>query len=340
MVERDITIEGSNKNKSSDSGSDVNTLTHGLTVTTDGSDTESGSVEHTHNQDETTNFDKINVEDSLQIKHEEELNQSGSVDHHHSQAEANNFDSTASTNKVNVDHSSSTGKTTVEPGAHQITETTLKQGSVDNTVTFDKNNPQSISYEASDLSGGFADHVPNPNWQYATDQAQAVNKHTILGEDPDKVDVYQTGQAVTSNESSSDHNSDESGTSKTNFARDETTTDTYNDVKTNKNYTDTHSGGTNTTHNIRRDETTTDTYNNLKTQHNNTVKNTGDDVTTLAHGKITDVEGSNNSEDSGRTGMRTIGSSMRSAVSFIEGTSAWEWLSDRLEVCFLGVYDI
>lgn len=340
LVERDIHTEGGSTNKTTNSGSDTSTMKHGLVTIYDGADVQSGSVDHKHTQDADSNFDDRSFTDTLKVTNSGSDTHSGSVERKHIQSGDQNYDITE-TNGATEGKSITDETNTVKPGAHQITESKLNQGYSDNAIGFDKNNPQSIIYEDTDISGGAVKgQLPNPDWHYATDQQQTLTTHTITGDTPDKTDSYQTGDAVTNNNNTTTSSGSNSGTDKTNYQRNEVNTDTYNNDTVSKENTESHSGGNNTKLKYQRDETNTDTYNSLKNKHDNKVTNSGDDVTTSDFGKVTDVDGSNTSDDRGRTGMRSISSSLSQAVSFIEETSAWEWLQSRLEVCFIGVYDI
>lgn len=254
---------------------------------------------------------------------------SGSIIKTHKQDKAENYDETKSDGKT----TSKNTQTTVvdDDSTNTVNGTTLiKQGYSDNVRELSKQNPQSISYSDEQVSSGNTENggVPSLDWHYSSSQAQRYNEHKIIGTEPDET----SSKTVYADDSTTTVEDSGSGTSENNdtrsYNRNETTEDAdsrkiqrENTSKTNKN------------------ESLVDTYNE-----NTTNSSKGESTETKTYNSNNNIVRSNNSNSSsssgGRLGYQTLSSIYRDAVDYLEKTSAWEWLSSRLEVCFVGVYDI
>lgn len=300
LVEYYKEAQTSNNVNSSVTGDNSSTVTHGLKIDVKNSGSHTGDVKHDFSQNADENYDD-------------------STNNSKTSGKSNN---TRTDNLSQENNSSNTRTDNLSQKNTSKQETLLKQGSRDNTVNLGKSNPQSISY--SDSQVGDADNVvagvPGLDWRYPSTQSQSVVEHSPVGVDPDVVQsednqtntgtVQNTGSntvtntGTVSNESNS--SSEGSGSNKVKYNRNTNNTDTYNEQ----------TGGTQTT------------------------TNSGDDKTVGNSSSTSNVEENNYRIESGRNGFRDIASILRDAMSFIENSSAWEWLEPRLEVCFMGVYDV
>lgn len=234
------------------------------------------------------------------------ISHTGTVEHKHTQDEATNYDNETGSSSGNTSENT-TRTDNLSESTNSSSDTLIKQGYKDNQINFNKSNPVSISYTDeqinSALTGGQYG-VPTPDWHYASGQTQQYNEHIITGSEPDNVTTKNTksNTGTQSSESSSES-----------------------------------SGNTNSKKGYNRNETTTDTYNE-NTNETKSITNSGDDITNTTS-NITGNDSSTGNEN--KQGRHTeISQLLDRAVSFIAKTSAWEWLESRLEVCFMGVYDI
>lgn len=216
--------------------------------------------------------------------------------------------------------------------------------SVTDQKRLEKSNPMSISYQASDMpvdpvvdvsvsGGGSNANGMALDWQSPSAQAQNYGKDrdytTQTTHDADITDERQSYV--------------EAGGNLTN-AR------TYNNLKDTRSNSDTKTLDTTRTTNYTKTNGKTDTHSGTDedgTTYGKQIRHVvdGQDVTTR---NLTDENSSSgtidkSTEDRDRyqqTGRdKDPASILRGAVSFIKGTNAFEWLTNQLEVCFIGIYD-
>lgn len=168
------------------------------------------------------------------------------------------------------------------------------------TSSVSKQNPQSISYGSAPVG-----QVPPLDWSYPSSQQQTHS----------------------SNNGSGTSENDNTGTTDT------TQTGTRENTQT--------TTGTDTNVNIT---TGTDTSTTTRTGTEQTVQNVADGTTTTGSetgSKDTSLTKSNLKREifTGRDGL-TPQKALREAMSYVRQSSAFAWLKEQLEVCFLSVYDI
>ncbi len=160
-----------------------------------------------------------------------------------------------------------------------------------------------IAPQSISYEGAVAGNIPNLDWRYATSQKQAQENKTDNSTD----NTEHTGS--TSGEDNTEHTGNNTG---------------------NTNHTgESHESG------------------NEKTVGSVTGSQTGhEESNSSGTGSIDESGNSSESEDSrrreresGRGGL-TPQEALRTAVSYLETSSAWEWLRRELETCFLCIYDI
>lgn len=334
--------EHSGSNTQDTAGEDK--LTHGLKVVGTNTDSHTGSVSTQHTQDEASNYDNSNETESgsndLTRKHTQNAD-----DNYDAKTTSGNSSSTGSsktTNDLTETNNGSDTKTTDLTETTSGTEETLKkQGITDNTKNISKVNPQSVVFDSTAIAGG-SNGLPAFDWSYASNQGQTVAERTFTGTDPDvnTSNSTKTNKGTESDTTSNTKNN--TGTQQVDSSASETVNNT-DTTKINRDETETENGSNSNTKTnkvgFNRDENTVNTYNE-QTAHSIETTNSGDDVTS----KTNKVTGSDESADyeihSGRGGVRSVAGILGSAVAFIQSSSAWEWLEPRLEVCFMGVYDV
>lgn len=180
----------------------------------------------------------------------------------------------------------------------------ITDGSSD-TAGVGKTNPQSISYQ-----GAAVGSVPNLDWQYPSTQTQTEG----------------------TNHTEESYNNYVERTE-------------YDDYETEKSFNgrQTEHKGTETNEGTASEDTTTS-----RTKSNTGTKTTAEtearDVDT-SETESTDTEGTKSTSDlireiwTGRDQL-TPQEALKSAMNYVKTSSAFAWLKDQLEVCFLSVYDI
>lgn len=326
-------------------GSDSSTTTYGKGKTTSNTRTYGGSDTKTHTQDEATNFDStINSETG-----------NNSLTKTHTQNADNNYDSETATGSGSKSNTRTDNLSQTTNGTDNNTRTdnllesnqnkdekVLHQSYRDNVMRVDKLNPMSNSYTDDQINAGLTDHsgVPQLDWHYPTQQSQEVTERIYTGTEPDAT--------------TQDHNKANTGTQTNNKTIDETKTNTGTQ-KTDESS----SANTDSTKKYNRDETNTESGTDSKSGNSKTAFNRNETNKTDYGQTITDngsestngsdkTEGSKNSELTDNTADYTISTGrygepavmLRKAVQYIQSTNAWEWLEQRLEVCFMGVYDV
>lgn len=319
LVLREINASSSNSSSSKEDVTNSSNLVHGLVVDQNNNNKHTGTVDHKISADEASNYTNAVGSDV----------NSGSLSRVHKQDEGSNFDSTDGS----VSGSSSSDGTSTNNDVVTVTgsnKTTRKQGYVDNIRNISKQNPQSISYDDTAITAGNNNSggMPGLDWHYASAQGQQYTERSYVGTDPDLVED-ESSTSTTNNDSTHNEGSN-SQTSKNKVAynRDESTVDT-----------DTRKVDKTLKTGVNKNEDVLDTYNEENTS-NSKVTNSGTDVNSGSSNKSASTDGSSTTSDRGRIGYDYISRIMRDAVNFIEETSAWEWLQSRLEVCFVGVYDL
>lgn len=212
-------------------------------------------------------------------------------------------DSNASSDKSS-DSGSKTGKVESSGSDTSKDETTHAGSSQSDHKDINKVAPQSISYVSAS-----AGNIPNLDWQYATGQAQAGD----TGSDSSNDTVNHTGSKADESNSTESNSNMHEGSSSGSSTRENERHETGNE-KTNGKDTSTqvgHEEGSNSgTGSV--DETGNSTENG---------------------------EAKRRERESGRGGL-TPQEALRTAVSYLKTSSAWEWMRRELEGCFLSVYDI
>lgn len=198
----------------------------------------------------------------------------------------------------------------------------LDTGKVDELSNSDtsgvaKQNPQSISYQ-----GAAVGEVPALDWQYPSSQTQGTGEtHTVTD--------YQDRM---SKHLGTDETTKDGSTTRTHTGEEETVVD-GSKVTT----------GTDTTTTTGEDETILD-----HTKHNtgtDTKVTSGSDERTIAGTEGITEDKSKTTSDTireqwtGRDNL-TPQEALKSAMNYVKTSSAFAWLKDQLEVCFLTVYDI
>lgn len=187
------------------------------------------------------------------------------------------------------------------------TETEKTTGS---NVSIGKNNPNSISY-----AGAVAGNIPALDWTYASTQAQADTKGGA-----DKT----TGRTAENTTTGTSENTT-SGTT-------ETTTTGEKHGTTDGTYSETDKGTRTATGTAGENETTTRETGTTSARDTKT-KETGTETEARKDTRI-DKE-----IYTGRDGL-TPQEAFTRARTFIINSSAFEWLRQNLEVCFLGIYEV
>ena len=168
------------------------------------------------------------------------------------------------------------------------------------TSSVSKQNPQSISYGAS-----VAGQVPALDWSYPSSQQQTHGTNS--------------GGGTSESDGTGSTDTSQSGTSENT----QTTTGTDTNVNT---------------------TTGTDTSTTTRTGTEQTVQNVADGTTTTGSetgSKDSSLTKSNLKREifTGRDSL-TPQDALREAMSYVKQSSAFAWLKEQLEVCFLSVYDI
>lgn len=319
LMLRDISGSSSSESTNSEEGSNQNTLTHGLVVDQNNNNKHTGSVDHLTTASADENYTDAVGSDT----------NSGSLSRVHKQDAASNFDQTDASvsGKSSSDGQSTNNDVNKSTGSNK---TIRKQGYRDNVKNLTKQNPQSISYSDDEVAAGLnsSGGVPSLDWHYASSQAQQLSERSYIGTDPDLVEDDSTTTITNNDTTHNEGSNSQTSNNKVGYSRDESTVDT-----------DTRKVDKNMRTGVNKNEDVLDTYNE-DTSVNSKITNSGDDVNSGVSSKNITAKGSSSTSDKGRIGYDLISKIMRDAVLFIEQTSAWEWLQKRLEVCFVGVYDI
>lgn len=152
-------------------------------------------------------------------------------------------------------------------------------------------------------SGATAGQIPNFDWSYGSGASQ--DEQTVI---PDG----KTDKVLTKGTNSSD----------TTTTNDNTTTDTRK--------TDRVDSGTSTI-----------TYGGVDTGETSNINTTTNDTQTKSDGTNSNTQNttnSNNSKNTGRT--QTLAELYGEFLSLLDASQPWEWMKEKLEPCFLSVYDI
>lgn len=234
---------------------------------------------------------------------------------------------------TNTDGHTKYGKSTTEtPRVSSVQSTEYKdvEGSQDTVKTEDrslsKSAPQSLSY-----SGAANGEIPSLNWQYPSAQNQGDKKDTTNYGKHNISTV--TNQAPVGTNMTQLGGQDNTGEEKTlDITGTKTNTTTYHELADAKTGSDTET--------LNYGKSVTTTYKDLKdkTDNTHTYKHDTTDTTQGTSGKTTMAASNNTMQTSGRQG--DTGTLLQKASDFITYSNAWAWLSQRLEVCFQGVYDI
>lgn len=369
-LERKSEHSGSNKQ----SGTTGNTLTHGLKVTSTDTTAHTGTVSRVHTQLEAENYDNTSESESGENSNTNTKTQGADDNYDTKESTVKNIGNNSSTRTDNLTETNSASSTRTD----NLTETTSttqdttssstqkddgtvshlkKQGYKDNEISYSKVNPASISYtddQINDALTGGNHGAPTPDWHYPSTQGQRLSEHEITGTDPDTdtTDNLTTNNGTegikgsgTRTNTGTVENADKSTKSNTGTVenadkKDETqTVSETNKISRNEQEIGSGSDSRTRTNKVgfNRNETNTDTYDEQNNVSRETL-NSGQDV----NSGTTNSTGSDESADyeihSGRHGE--ISQMLDRAVAFISKTSAWEWLEPRLEVCFMGVYDV
>lgn len=364
------------------SGKSSDTTTNTGTVTDSGksSNTQTRNLASTDDTTDTTTY-------GHQVSGSNNNTKSGSETHTHTQSAIDNYDEDSGTDTT-IQHRNYSVTTDNTPGVTETTSTLAKQGTKTNTGELQKVNPMSPSYANATAGSGdgitSGSGIPVMDWTAPSSQAQNVTTTEPLGTDPDTVQITRTGSdktvTTTQDDTAGSTSALEHGAKKA-YSRNETDTDTYNNVADNATTSETHSGedkvvraSTGSDTGTIKDEgatgntrtlNTTDTQTGETSGTQTTTHNTSDDTTgtqTTTHdtsdATISGRTTTNDLTDSG-TSSGTVSSShndterevhtgrhgepaeiLARAAAYIKGSSAWAWLSSRLEVCFLGVYEV
>ena len=180
------------------------------------------------------------------------------------------------------------------------TEGETTNNSTNDTASVSKQNPQSISYGSSAVG-----QVPALDWSYPSAQQQSHSDNS--------------GGGTSESNGTGSSDTTQSGTSENT----QTTTGTDTNVKT---------------------TTGRDTSTTTKTGTETTVETIADGTTSTGSetgSKDTSISKSNLKREiyTGRDGL-TPQDALREAMSYVKQSSAFAWLKEQLEVCFLSVYDI
>jgi hypothetical protein len=225
-------------------------------------------------------------------------------------------DITVEENSENVSSSSSSSDSTSSSDG--------TTASTNNNVSVAKQNPQSISYQGTAVGS-----VPDLDWQYPSSQQQG----------------HSESESTSSNSSTSDN--DTSTTGRNEGQTSQTTTGTEHTVEEadgEKSQTGTHTHtGTETndedgTDSRSRSATHTETGAETTTENRTGNKN----VTGLQSGEIERSKVNNSTARerwTGRTDL-TPQQALTTAMAYIKQSSAFVWLKEELEICFLSCYDI
>lgn len=217
------------------------------------------------------------------------------------------------TDKNGYDTTTNTGTTTVNNTGTQTSEQTRDSKHSDVSLA----GPQSQSYP-----GATAGNMPNLDWQYVSSQNQSAdnsgentrtdNLQQLTTDDTQKRNDYNTVDTVT-NDLETEAN--ESGTSRTD----------YNTLETQTN-------------NLR--DADTGTAGNITT-YNNTDSRTANMQNETTYGSKVESENNlENESDTMHAGRNELETEIRRKIyEFVGSTIAFKWLYDKLDVCFMGVYD-
>lgn len=251
---------------------------------------------------------------------------------------------------IAVDNSFTGGKTVeIADARKQVTEhETSRTGVIKNKTTgweskneksLQKNNPMSISY-----NGGVAEPSPDPSasiggtyasggaldWTSPTAQGANFGRNVNQSETEEDwngakiIDKTTISNELPNQDTQKEY---ESYVDKGGNAYGESSTRTVDGELTN---TETHSGTDTDTRTL--DTKRTDTVDGTKTRTLNTNRaTTGTEKTDY---NTVDL---NRTRETGR--YDAPAKLLKEASSFIKGTNAWSWLSNQLEVCFMGVYE-
>lgn len=215
---------------------------------------------------------------------------------------------TGSDSNTNSDNSSDSGSKTgkVESsGSDTSKDETVHTGTTQaDHKDINKVAPQSISYAAAS-----AGNIPNLDWQYATGQAQAGD----TGSDSSNDTTNHTGSKADESNSTESNTNTHEGSSSGSSTRNSEAHETGNE-KTN---------GKNTSTQVGHEE----------------GSNSGTGSVDETGNSTENGEGRRRERESGRGGL-TPQEALRTAVSYLKTSSAWEWMRRELEGCFLSVYDI
>lgn len=324
------------KNDAIEKGSTRNTLVKSGTdtITDNGNNLKSGKyVETESGTDKTTNKYASNIT---------KTGKEASVDSFEDYKETTDSDES-----VKYDHLIQT-----KPGAKVKQTVQYDDGTPDNPESKDvtdtdskavaKAAPQSISY-----AGATSGEIPELDWDYPSSQnqdngktTQKYGKHNITSTTTELLDDTYNEEKWTyagspDDPKAGDFTSNHNELKKTGKAintvtyGDEATGDGIVDAKSGKDFEWTKYG-----------KSTTHEYKNWKDGTDNTHKTTYG--SSHSGGSASDgrkqSEMLNQSQSAGRQG--DTGTLLQKASEFIMTSSAWAWLSQRLEVCFQGVYDL
>lgn len=217
--------------------------------------------------------------------------------------------STRTPNLTTTDSGTSSSSSSTETQNH--TEGQNSNNAEGMSASVGKQNPQSISYS----SGFDSDGMPALDWGYPSSQSQNKNKSSNSG----------------TNESDGTGSSDttQSGTSANTNAL--TGTDVTEGQNQNTGTVDTSESGTST-----NDETLTGTDTTAESGTHSKMSGFSDEG---ARGTQKTTNNTTSEIFSGRDSL-TPQAALKEAMSYVKMSSAFKWLKEQLEVCFLSIYDI
>ena len=223
--------------------------------------------------------------------------------------DSNDRSSTRTPNLTTTDNGTSSSSSITDTQNH--TEGQNSSDTEGMSASVGKQNPQSISYS----SGFDSDGMPSLDWGYPSNQSQNKNKSSNSG----------------TNESDGTGSSDttQSGTSaNTNVL---TGTDNTQELGYNEGTVDTNESGTST-----NTETLTGTDVTVESGTHSRTGGFADEG-----GRDTEKTTSSTTREifTGRDSL-TPQDALKEAMAYVKSSSAFNWLKEQLEVCFLSVYDI
>lgn len=158
--------------------------------------------------------------------------------------------------------------------------------------------------QVAQYNSATAGEIPALNWQYIGAQEQTEDTHEIVGTDPDVVSASGSGSNSGSSKTVEGGSNGSSDARKTSMSRNDKNLTTYNEG-TNGSRQESQGGSDKST----QENTGSGSESGEETE-----------IRTGRHGNPAEI--------------------LKQAVSFIQGTNAWNWLMEQLEDYFIGVYDI